>query len=52
MSKNKYTEKDAAKDTGSSVKDVNHAWHAARDDAQDSGELSEREPVDQNSNKE
>lgn len=27
-----YTEKDAARDTGSSIKDVNRTWHQARDD--------------------
>ena len=31
----KYTEKDAAKDTNSSVKDVKEAWHTARDDAEE-----------------
>lgn len=29
----KYTEKDAAKDTGSSGKEVSRAWHEARNDA-------------------
>jgi hypothetical protein len=28
----KYTEKDAAKDTGSSGKDTARAWHQARED--------------------
>lgn len=37
-----YTEKDAAKDTGSSEKEVSRAWHSARDDAASSGELEER----------
>jgi hypothetical protein len=30
---NKYTKKDAARDTGASTKQVSRAWHAARDDA-------------------
>lgn len=38
-----YTEKDAAEDTNSSVKEVSEAWHDAREDAQKSGELPERE---------
>lgn len=29
----KYTEKDAAKDTDSSSKDVAESWHQARDDS-------------------
>ena len=29
----KYTEADAAKDTGASAKQVERAWHDARDDA-------------------
>jgi hypothetical protein len=37
-----YDKTDAAKDTGSSTSEVSHAWHAARDDAQSSGELPER----------
>lgn len=36
--KGKYTEKDAARDTGVSEKEVNRAWHQARDDAMRSGE--------------
>jgi len=39
---NKYTEQDAAKDTRSSTKETNEAWHAARDDAASSGQLNER----------
>jgi len=38
----KYTEKDAARDTHSSLKEVNAAWHQARVDAQACGELPER----------
>ena len=38
----KYGKSDAARDTGSSMKDVGSAWHSARDDAQQSGQLSER----------
>ena len=33
----KYTEKDAAKDTDSSVKEVKESWHQARDDAAEEG---------------
>lgn len=33
MSGTKYTEKDAAKDTGSTPKQVNEAWHQARNDS-------------------
>lgn len=33
----KYTEKDAAKDTDSSKRDVKSAWHDARDDAAKEG---------------
>ncbi len=29
----KYSEKDAARDTGSSGKEVSRAWHSAREDA-------------------
>lgn len=36
MSDNKYDEKDAAEETESSIKEVNEAWHGARDDAQGS----------------
>ena len=32
-----YTEKDAAKETGASNKEVNNAWHTARDDAAKDG---------------
>lgn len=39
----KYTEKDAGKDTNSSQKEVRKAWHDAREDAQKSGKLPERE---------
>lgn len=39
----KYTEHDAAKDTGASLKEVAETWHQARDDAQKAGELPERE---------
>ncbi|CAE7270685.1 unnamed protein product [Symbiodinium microadriaticum] len=40
--KMQYTKKDAAKDTGVSLKEVSKAWHQARDDAQKAGELPER----------
>jgi hypothetical protein len=43
MADNKYTAKDAAKDTGASGKETARAWHDARQDAQNAGELSERE---------
>lgn len=33
MAKDKYTEKDAAEDTGASNKEVAEAWHEARDHA-------------------
>jgi len=33
----KYTKKDAARDTGTSVKKVSQAWHDARDDAAKEG---------------
>ncbi len=39
----KYTEKDAAKDTDVSIKEAHETWHQAREDAQKSGELPERE---------
>ncbi len=39
----KYTEKDAAKDTKSSTKEVDGAWHKAREDATESGHLKERQ---------
>lgn len=35
----RYTEKDAAKDTGVSIKEVNETWHQARDDARESKEI-------------
>jgi len=38
----KYSEKDAAKDTGTNVKDVRKTWHQAREDARKSGELNDR----------
>jgi hypothetical protein len=37
-----YSKKDAARDTGSSPKDVSRAWHDAKDAAQKSGQLPER----------
>ncbi len=37
-----YGKKQAARDTGSSTKSVSRAWHAARDHATSSGELSNR----------
>ena len=43
----KYTEKDAAKETGDSVKQVNRTWHGARDDAAKSG--GEGVPADRHS---
>jgi hypothetical protein len=39
----KYDEKDAAKDTSSSEKEVREAHHRAREDAHNSGMLPERE---------
>jgi hypothetical protein len=36
----RYDKSDAAKDTNSSSRDVSRAWHDARDDAVDSGDLS------------
>lgn len=50
---NKYDEKDAARDTGASNKEVAQTWHQARDDARASGELSDRpaeSPSDRASN--
>ena len=38
----KYSEKDAAKDTDSSPKEVSEAWHGARDDAAATGDLESR----------
>ncbi len=38
----KYTEKDAAEDTDASISETREAWHDARQDAQESGELNER----------
>jgi hypothetical protein len=43
MPKNKYTEKEAAKETDSSGKDTSRAWHQARENAQKDGQLPERE---------
>lgn len=43
MSKNKYTEKNAVKDTKSSEKEVAEAWHTSRDDA-GLNELPDRTP--------
>jgi len=34
---NKYTEKDAAKETKVSIKEVKRAWHQARNDAAKEG---------------
>ena len=42
MSKNKWTEKDSARLSGESIKQVKKTWHAARDASQKSGELTER----------
>ncbi len=39
-SKKKYTEKDASKETNSSNKEVAKAWHDARDDAEEDGEIT------------
>lgn len=39
-----YGKGDAAKDTGSSIKEVSGAWHTARDDAVSSGDLSRGTP--------
>lgn len=38
----KYSNKDAARDTSSSGKEVSRAWHQARQDAAGSGSLNER----------
>lgn len=38
----RYDEKDAARDTDASPKDVVKAWHDAREDAQQDGALQER----------
>jgi hypothetical protein len=43
MDRNKYTKKDAAKDTDSSSKKVSHAWHDAREDAQQSDHPVDKE---------
>jgi hypothetical protein len=43
MGENKYEEKDAAKETDSSIKEVNQAWHGARDDAQASDHPVDKE---------
>ncbi len=43
MGENNYDKSDAAKDTSSTIKEVSEAWHQAREDAQGSGELPERE---------
>lgn len=40
MGKNKYTEKDAAKETESTIKEVKEAWHSAKDDSPDTVERS------------
>ncbi len=37
-----YGKNDAAKDTGSSCKEVSQSWHQARDDAASEGSLQER----------
>lgn len=37
-----YDKHDAAKDTGSSCKEVSQSWHQARDDAASEGSLQER----------
>jgi len=39
----KFDKKDAAEETDTSANNVSEAWHQARDDAQDAGELPERE---------
>lgn len=46
MGKVKYSEKDAAKDTKSSVREVSKSWHQAREDA-GAEELPNRVPDDQ-----
>lgn len=40
--KTTYTKKDAAADTQVKIKEVEKAWHKAREDAQKAGELPER----------
>lgn len=39
----KYDEKDVAKETGVSVKEASGAWHQAREDARESGEIPKKE---------
>jgi len=39
MPPTKYDKKDAQEDTNSSRREVQEAWHVARDDAQRSGEI-------------
>lgn len=39
MSKTKYTEKDAAKETDSGGRETARAWHQAREDAREIGEI-------------
>ena len=39
----KYNEIDAQEDTGATEEEVEDTWHWAREDAQEEGELPERE---------
>ncbi len=39
MSRTKYTEKDAAEETGAGGKETARAWHQAREDAREIGEI-------------
>ena len=43
LESSKYNEKDAAKDTGVSQKEVAKAWHRAREQVMAGGELPERQ---------
>ena len=43
LAKSKYTEKDAARDTGAGGKDTARAWHQAREDARESGEIPKKD---------
>jgi len=42
VAKDKYTEKDAAKDTGAGGKEVARTWHQARDDANEDRSMLDR----------
>jgi hypothetical protein len=46
-----YTKKDASEDTDSGGKETSRAWHQAREDARDSGEIYDRSDKDDSSDK-